>query len=150
MCGAVRAGGGAGLRVPSSPHPPLLRPHRGLPGARRAAPPPPGADSGLIAAFMSHRRGGAGRGRRPSAGFASPGGAAALRPRRAPRAAHMAELPWELAMSPPAPRPPCGCRRVSPDSWGPARRWPGVCIEKGKGSTLRARQSGKIVLRGRS
>ena len=144
------AGGGAGLRVPSSPHPALPHPRRGLPGARRAAPPPPGADSGLIAAFMSHRRGGAGRGRRPSAGFASPGGEAALRPRREPRAAHMAELPWKLAMSRRRHARLAGAAGSALTAGGGREGGRGVCVEKGKGATLPARQSGEIMLRRRS
>lgn len=87
MCGAVWAGGRRG-RAPrpllsSRRPPPPPVPHPGLAGARRAGPPPRGADSGLTAAFLSHRRGGAGA-----------AGPAALGRFRFPRrAAHMAGLP---------------------------------------------------------
>lgn len=98
VCGSARVWRSLGGRAagPGAASPPVLTPppapactppppvpHPGLAGARRAGPPPPGADSGLIAAFLSHRRGGAGA-----------AGPAALGRFRFPRrAAHMAGLP---------------------------------------------------------
>lgn len=141
VCVSVwRSSGGrrAGLRVPSSPHPPspppLPRPllcGSALRGSRRR----PGLTPGLIAAFMVIAAAGRG-GPAPSAEFRFPGGSGGQpRRRRALRRRTWRELPWELAMSLPAPRPPCGCRRVSPDSWGPARRVAGCLHREGKGST---------------